>query len=68
MQLDLPRSDFGSLSVPDSVEDVHGNIGSVSGQRRALEFGRESSLISLNLKNFQLAFNDCAGNKVFARF
>jgi hypothetical protein len=48
-QLDLPPSKFGSLSIPDSVEIVQGGIGKQDGQRRLLQFGRESRLVTIEL-------------------
>jgi hypothetical protein len=48
-QLDLPPSEFGYLSIPDSEEVVFGNIGKRDGQHRLLQFGRESSLKRIEL-------------------
>jgi hypothetical protein len=70
-QLDLPGSDFGSLCIPDSVEVVCGNIRSLDGRSRALQFGRESSLNVLQLKECQRSYStrivDVPGDKVFVR-
>jgi hypothetical protein len=41
-ELDLPPSEFGSLSIPDSVEVVTGRIGGFKKQNRILRFGPES--------------------------
>jgi hypothetical protein len=49
--LDLPGSDFGLLSIPDCVEVVCGTIGVSDHQSRALQFGRDSSLTELNLRD-----------------
>jgi hypothetical protein len=54
-ELQLPKCDFGRLSIPDSVEVVYGNIGRLDGQGRALEFGRESSLSSIGLRESYFA-------------
>jgi hypothetical protein len=50
-QLDLPPSEFGSLFIPDCVEVVFGGIGKLGGQRRLLQFGRESCLMKLELRH-----------------
>jgi hypothetical protein len=50
-QLDLPPSEFGSLSIPDSVEVVFGGIGKQKSQLRLLRFGRESSLMTIELRH-----------------
>jgi hypothetical protein len=50
-QLELPPSDFGSLSIPDSVEIIFGRIGKQEGQHRLLHFGRESCLMKLELRH-----------------
>jgi hypothetical protein len=52
-QLDLPPSEFGSLFIPDCVEVVFSNIGRRDGQRRLLQFGRESSLKRIELINLE---------------
>jgi hypothetical protein len=49
-QLDLPPSEFGSLSIPDSVETVSGEI-EQGDSRRLLHFGRESCLMNIALKH-----------------
>jgi hypothetical protein len=70
-QLELPRSEFGSLLIPDSVEIVGGSIGTFDGQSRVLRFDRTSSLNSINLRGFTNFFamlgDGRAGNSVFLR-
>jgi hypothetical protein len=48
-ELDLPPGDFGSLSIPDSVEVIAGVIERLPGRHRLLSFGRESHLKQINL-------------------
>jgi hypothetical protein len=50
-QLDLPPSEFGSLSIPDCVEVVSGGVGKQERQRRLLHFGRESCLSKIELRH-----------------
>jgi hypothetical protein len=71
-QLDLPRSDFGHLRIPDSVEVVRGNIRTLEGRSRALQFSRASSLHSIDLREFShfiisLPGDNEPGNNVFVR-
>jgi hypothetical protein len=67
-RLELPTSDFGCLCIPDSVKVVYGRIGSIGGQGRILQFGRDSNLNSVN---FHRASADSIvhdpGNMVFIR-
>jgi hypothetical protein len=49
-ELDLPPGEFGSLCIPDSVEVVYGGIGKIEGQRRLLQFGRESRVMQIELR------------------
>jgi hypothetical protein len=49
-ELDLPPSEFGSLSIPDCVETVFGEIRKCDNRRRLLHFGRESCLMRIDLK------------------
>jgi hypothetical protein len=48
-ELDLPPSDFGSLSIPNSVEVLTGVIGTPGGQRRLLQINAESRLREIDL-------------------
>jgi hypothetical protein len=70
-QLDLPGSGFDTLYIPDNVEVVRGNIGSLSGQSRVLQFGPESHLISIDLKKYDrsspVSKTRGPGNQVFVR-
>jgi hypothetical protein len=70
-QLELPRSEFGSLFIPDSVEIIGGSIGTLDGQSRVLHFDRTSSLNSIKLKGFDHFFavlgDGKAGNTIFLR-
>jgi hypothetical protein len=56
-QLDLPPGKFGCFCIPDCVEIVFGGVLKQKGQQRLLQFGRESSLMRLELGQ-QLAFLD----------
>jgi hypothetical protein len=69
-ELDLPPSDFGSVSIPDSVEVVTGMIERFSGQGRLLRFGRESHLRELDLRKIEPSYafhgiRKTPGNNVF---
>jgi hypothetical protein len=67
-ELNLPPSDFGSLTIPDSVEIVHGMIGRQGGQHRLLRFGRESQLSEIELTTVKLPIilpEHSGGNEVF---
>jgi hypothetical protein len=48
-QLDLPPSEFGSLSIPSSVEVISGWVGTQQGQGRALYFDEKSCLREISL-------------------
>jgi hypothetical protein len=68
--LDLPRSGFSCLCIPDSVVTVYGNIASLDGQRRVLQFGRDSRLRLIDLNEF-ISFSPSwvreLGNQIFIR-
>jgi hypothetical protein len=70
-QVDLPPSDFGCIYIADSVEVVTGLIEKLEGQRRVLQFDRESRLRDIDLKEPECRnkFNwpPCRGNHVFVR-
>jgi hypothetical protein len=69
IELDLPPVDFCSLTIPDSVEIVHGMVEGLAGQRRLLEFGRESQLSEIDLITVKFPFDqrpiNQRGNQVF---
>jgi hypothetical protein len=56
-ELDLPPSDFGSVSIPDSIEVITGMIERLTGQGRLLRFGRESHLRELDLRTIKPFFD-----------
>jgi hypothetical protein len=69
-ELDLPPSDFGLLSIQDSVDVITGMIKRLTGQRRLLRFGRESHLRELDLRKVKSwcdieEIQECPGNDVF---
>jgi hypothetical protein len=70
-RLDLPRTRFGAISIPDSVEIVRGNVGGLGNQSRVLHFGPESCLNDIDLMEFRcfpfLSRPDMAGNQLFVR-
>jgi hypothetical protein len=47
-ELALPPSEFGSLSIPDSVERILGRIAKIGRQNRVLHFGRDSRLRAID--------------------
>jgi hypothetical protein len=54
-KLDLPPSNFGSLSIPDSVEVLSGMLGRQEGQNRVVHFGQESRLMELDFNESEAA-------------
>jgi hypothetical protein len=70
-QLDLPPTEFGSLCIPDSVEVVFGSIGKLGYQSRRLEFGRDSCLREIDLREptpfWAWGMTAMSGNDVFVR-
>jgi hypothetical protein len=50
-QLDLPPSEFGTLCIPDSVKFVCALVGIRPGQKRLLQFGPESSWMTIDLRH-----------------
>jgi hypothetical protein len=70
-QLELPRSEFGTLFIPDSVEIVCGSIGNLASHSRVLHFSQRSSLNSINLRGFTDFFammgDGDAGTSAFLR-
>jgi hypothetical protein len=55
-ELGLPPSDFGSVSIPDSIEVITGIIERLAGQPRLLRFGGESHLRECDLRQTGPAF------------
>jgi hypothetical protein len=70
-QLDLPGCAFETLYIPDNVEVIRGKIGSLGDQSRILQFGRESQLIAIDLKEYDrsstVSRTRGLGNQVFVR-
>jgi hypothetical protein len=60
-QLDLPPSEFGCLCIPDCVTIVCGAIGKQEGQHRLLRFGRESCVMTIELRDPN-SYPDAASN------
>jgi hypothetical protein len=67
--MDLPPGGFGVVGIPDSVEVITGGVGWCDGRGRVLQFGRESRLGEMDIRQPLKTFGlpPVMGNKVFVR-